>query len=214
MTDNVELKAELREKVGSTSSAKLRQEGKCPAVVYGHGEEPLSIALDARDFVAALHHGQRLFSVDLGGKKDNLLIKDLQYDHFGSDIIHADFMRVNLAETVHVTVDLEMKGTAPGTSEGGILDVHLDAIDIECKVSDIPESIVCSVAEIKVGDSIHAGDVELPEGVKLVSDSDALILTCHVVAEAKTTEELEGEMPEGPEVLTEKPSDDAAGGDN
>ena len=211
MTDNVELKAELREKVGSSSSAQLRKNGKCPAVVYGHGEQPVSIALNAHDFVAGLHHGHRLFSVDMGGKKENVLVKDLQYDHLGKDVIHADFMRVNLAETVHVTLDLEMKGVALGTSEGGIIDVHMDTIDIECKVSDIPEVIECSIKDVNIGDTIHAGDIELPAGVKLITDPEAVVLTCHVVAEVKTTEELEGETPEGPEVITEKAADDSEG---
>jgi large subunit ribosomal protein L25 len=208
MTDNVELKAELREKVGSLSAAKLRAEGKCPAVVYGHGQDSVSIALNAHDFVAGLHHGQRLFSVSINGKKENLLVKDLQYDHLGQDVIHVDFMRVNLAETVHVTVDVEVKGTAPGTNDGGILEVHLDKLDIECKVSEIPETIECSVKELQIGETIHAGDIELSAGMKLVTDADAVVISCHVVAAAKSEEDMEGEMLEGPEVITEKDRDE------
>ena len=208
MTDNVELKAELRKKTGSADSAKLRAEGKCPAVVYGHGQEPLSIALDAHDFFEGLHHGHRLFAVDLAGTKENLLIKDLQYDHLGRDVIHVDFMRVNLAEKVNVTVDVEFKGVAPGTHEGGIIEIHLDQVEIECKVSDIPELLECSLKELNVGGSLHASDVELPAGMTLLTDPTSLLVTCHLVAAAKSTEEMEEDMPEGPEVITEKKSDD------
>lgn len=204
MTDNVELKAEIREKVGSISAAKLRSEGKCPAVVYGHGQESVSIAIDAHNFVESLHHGHRLFSVEIGGKKENLLVKDLQYDHLGRDIIHADLVRVNLAEKVNVTVDVEFKGVAAGTHEGGILDVHQDKIDIECKVSEIPESLECSIKELNVGESMHAKDVELPAGFVLLTDPEAVLVTCHIVAAAKSAEEMEEESPEGPEVITEK----------
>jgi len=205
MTDKIVLKAEIREALGTKSTVKLRKQGKCPAVVYGHGEEPVSISLNLRDFITELHHGNRLFEVDMGSKKENLLIKEVQYDHFGKDIIHADFMRVNLAELVRVTVTIDFKGNAPGVEEGGMLDHHLDQLEIECKVSEIPESIECSVKEINIGDSIHAGDVKLVDGVKLITDPEALLLTCHLVAEAKSTEELEEDMPTGPEVITEKP---------
>ena len=211
MTDQVELKAEIREKVGSTSAAKLRNAGKCPAVVYGHGEEPVSIAVDVRDLTTELHEGHRLFDVDLAGKKDTVMIKDLQYDHFGREVIHADFVRVNLAEVVRVTIDVEMKGIAAGTQEGGILDVHLAQIEVECKVSSIPGAIEFVVKEVKVGDTVHASDIELPEGVKLVTDPEAVMLTCHLVVEAKTTEELEEELPSGPEVITEKPAEEGEG---
>jgi len=205
MADKIVLKAEIREESGSKSAAKLRNQGKCPAIVYGHGEKPVSIALNLHDFSVELHHGHRLFEVEMGSNnRDTLLVKAVQYDHFGKDIIHADFMRVNLAELVTVTVDVVFKGVAPGTEEGGILDHHLDQLEIECKVSEIPESIECSIKGVNVGDSIHAGDVKLPAGVTLITDPEALLLTCHLVAEAKSTEELEEEMPTGPEVITER----------
>jgi len=204
MADTVVLKADIRKDSGSKSAAKIRKKGLCPAIVYGHGEEPVSITLNLHDFTEALHHGQRLLEMDMGGKKANLLIKAIQYDHFGKNIIHADFMRVDLAEVVHVNVDIAFKGEAPGSHEGGMVDQHLDHLEIECKVSEIPDSIECSIREVNIGDSLYAGDIELPGGVKLVTDAKALVLNCHLVAEAKSTEEVEEELPTGPEVITEK----------
>jgi large subunit ribosomal protein L25 len=211
MADKVVLKAEIREALGTKNTVRLRKQGKCPAVVYGHGEEPVSIALNLRELVKELHQGHRLFEVEMGSKKENLLIKEVQYDHFGKDIIHADFMRVDLAELVRVTVEVAFKGNAPGSEAGGMLDHHLDQVEIECKVSDIPESLECSINEMEIGGSIHARDVVLPAGAKLVTDPGALLLTCHLVAEVKSTEEVEGEMPTAPEVITEKaPEEDEA----
>ena len=204
MADKVVLKAEIREALGTKNTVRLRKEGKCPAVVYGHGEEPVSISLSLRDLVTELHRGNRLFEVDMGSKSDTLLIKEVQYDHFGKYIIHADFMRVDLAELVRVTVGVAFKGNAPGSEAGGILDHHLDQLEIECKVSDIPESLECSIKEIEIGGSAHASDVVLPAGIKLITDPEALLLTCHLVVEAKSTEEVEEEMPTAPEVITEK----------
>jgi len=204
MPETIALSAEVRNEVGTKHAAKLRRAGKLPAIIYGHGREPVAVSLDLHNFAEMLHHGHRLFGVKIGKTLETLLIKDLQYDHLGKDIIHVDLVRVDLAEMVKVTVPIELKGTAKGTHEGGIVDEHLDHLEIECKASDIPEVIPVSVKELGVGDAIHAGNVELPEGMKLATDPETLVLMCHLVAAAKSTEELEEEMPVAPEVITEK----------
>jgi large subunit ribosomal protein L25 len=169
--------------------------------LYGHKEEPVAIALDAHDFVEALHHGHRLIDVKIGRRSEKAIVKDLQYDHLGRNIIHADLIRVDVKEKVVVTVPIELKGTAKGTHHGGLLEEHADHLDVECLPTNIPESIVVSVRELEVGEAIHAGDVKMPEGVALVSGADTLLVTCHVLATAKTTEELEEEAPAAPEVI-------------
>lgn len=197
------LKAEIREQTGSKYAAKVRQQGRIPAVVYGHKKEPMAISLDAHSLVEALHHGHRLMDVQIGKRKEKMIVKDLQYDYLGRDIIHIDLMRVDVTETIKVTVPIELKGTAKGTHEGGIIGEHTDHLEIECKVTDIPETIVVWVKEIGVGDTLHAGDIELADGVKLVSDPEMLLVTCSLVAAAKSTEELEEEVPAAPEVIGE-----------
>jgi len=197
------LKAEIREQTGSKAVQKVRKQGRIPAIVYGHNQEPVAISLDAHNFVERLHHGQRLMDVQIGKKKEKIIVKDLQYDYLGKDIIHADLMRVSVTEMVKVTVPIELKGTAKGTHESGIIEEHADHLEIECKATDIPETIVVSVKEVSVGDALHAGDLELPDGVKLLSSPETLVVTCHLVAAAKTTEEVEEEMPVAPEVISE-----------
>lgn len=204
MVDTVALKVELRSSVGSKDAAKVRSEGRIPAVVYGHKQDPVAVSVDLHDFVEALHHGHRLFDIDIEGKNEKLLVKDLQYDHLGRNVIHADLVRVDLTEMVKVSVPIELKGTAHGTTEGGIVDEQISELDIECVVTSIPEHIEIQVKNVNVGDVIHAGDIPLPDGVKLVTDPEAVVLTCHVVAAAKSTEELEEEAPTAPEVITEK----------
>ncbi len=211
MAQRAVIKAEIRTTLGTKDASRLRRKGKLPAIVYGHKKEPVAISFDVHGFVEDLHHGHRLFDTDMGGKTETLLVKDIQYDHLGKNVIHADMVRVNLEETVKVVVPIEMRGTSKGSHEGGIVDEHLDHLEIECKVMEIPEVIPVSVKELSVGDAIHAGDVELPAGAKLVTDPEALLLTCHLVAAAKTTEEVEEEMPAGPEVITEKPAEEEGG---
>jgi large subunit ribosomal protein L25 len=211
MEKSLLLKAEVREKTGSGQAAQVRKSGRIPAVVYGHKEEPVSISLDAHTLVEGLHHGRRVLDVQIGKKQEKMIVKDLQYDHLGRNIIHVDLMRVDVTETVEVEVPIEFKGTAKGTHEGGIVEVHTDHLEVECLVTEIPNSIVVNVKDVGVGDTLHAGDVELPAGVKLVSAPSVLLITCSVVAEVKTTEELEAEMPAAPEVIGEVKEEEAGG---
>ena len=209
MAKTLLLKAEVREHTGSKAVRKIRDQGRIPAIVYGHKQEPVSISLDTHDFVEGLHHGHRLMDIQIGRKKEKMIVKELQYDYLGKNIIHADLMRVDVTESVRVTVPIELKGTAVGTHEGGIVEEHADHLEIECKATDIPEKIVVSVKELHVGEAIHAGDIELPGGVTLTSSPEILMVTCHLVAAAKTTEEVEEEIPAAPEVIGEAKEEEA-----
>lgn len=204
MNKTLSLQAEMREHTGSHAAAGVRKRGRIPAIVYGHKQEPVAVSLDAHDFVEGLHHGRRLMDITIGGNTEKMLVKDLQYDHLGRNIIHVDLMRVDVTEMVEVTVRVELKGTAKGTHEGGIIEEHTDHIEVECLAVNIPESIVVSVKDLGVGEAIHAGDIKLPDGVKLVSSPETIIATCHVLAVAKTTEQLEEEAPVAPELIRER----------
>ncbi len=142
--------------------------------------------------------------ITVNGATATTLIKDLQYDHLGRNIIHVDLMRVDVTEMIEVSVPVELKGVAKGTHDGGIIESSTDHLDIECLAVRIPESIIVSIKDLGVGESIKAGDVALPEGVKLVTAPEAIVVSCRVVAEAKTTEQLEAETPVAPEVIRER----------
>ncbi len=203
MAKTLLLKAEVREHTGSKAVKKVRRQGRIPAIVYGHKQEPVAISLDEHDFVEGLHHGHRILDVQVGSKKEKMIVKEVQYDYLGRSIIHVDMMRVDLTETIKVTVPIELKGNAAGTHEGGIIDEHVDRLEIEAKVTDIPETIIVSVKDVHVGDALHAGQIELPAGVKLAGSPETLLVTCHLVAAAKTAEEVEEEALTAPEVIGE-----------
>ena len=199
------LKAQARKELGSKRSAKLRLTGKVPAIIYGHGQKPQAIVLDAHDFAEGIHHGHRLFDVDLDGRKEKLLVKDVQYDYLGRSISHADLIRVDLSEKVKVQVLLVFKGAPIGAQEGGLLEEHLDRIEVECAVTDIPASIDISVKGLKVNDSIHARDIGLPAGLKLITPSDSLVIACRLPAAQVEEAAVPGvEEPTAPEVITER----------
>jgi large subunit ribosomal protein L25 len=204
MIKTLSLEAQFREQTGSKAAEAVRRNGRIPAIVYGHKEPPVAISLDTHDFVEGLRHGHRLLDVAIAGTTAKLLIKDLQYDHLGRDILHADLMRVDVTERIKVTVALEIKGIPKGAQEGGVLESHMSRLEVECLAVDIPQLIVVSVKELDVGQSLYSRDVKLPEGVKLVSTPDLIVASCRVLAEAKTTEQLEAETPVAPEVIRER----------
>lgn len=207
MTELLVLQAELREEKGSRHAARLRDPkiGKLPAVVYGHGEKPVTISLNAHDFVEGLHRGHRIFEIQLPTGKHTLLVKDLQYDHFGKKLVHADLMRVDLNERMTVQVPIELRGTAKGSQEGGILDQNMTNLEIECVVSRIPKSITVSVKDLAIGEAIHAKDLQLPPGSLLKTDPEAIVCICHMPkVKAEVEEAAVAEGPSEPEVITER----------
>ena len=202
MAKTLVLKAQKREQTGTKSAVKVRNEGRLPAIVYGHKQEPAAILLEGHTFVEAIHHGHRLFDVQVGRKKETMLVKDLQYDHLSRNIIHVDLIRVDVTETVKVEVSIEVKGVAKGSHAGGIIVEHMNRLEIECLVTDIPDTIVVSVKDLDVGDSLHVRDIESPEGIKILSDESALVFACSVVAAAVSEAAEEGEEePTAPEVI-------------
>lgn len=212
-TETMSLKADIRDKTGSNATAALRKQGKLPAVVYGHKQEPISIAVDSHNFVEGLHHGQRLFSIAMGDRNETVLLKDVQYDYLGKNVIHVDLIRVDLSERVTVDVPLAFRGVAKGTLSGGILEEALTELSIECGVTAIPESIPVVVRELGIGDALHARDIVLPAGCVLMTPADALVVICHeskaAEAVAETVEGAEAAAAE-PEVITERKKEDAA----
>lgn len=200
------LKAQTRQERGKKCSAKLRKDGKIPVIIYGHKQDPQAVAINEHDFTENIHHGKRLLDVEIDGKPEKLLIKDVQYDYLGKKIIHADLIRVDLSEKVKVMVPLAFKGVPVGATEGGVLEEHLSRLEVECTVTEIPKAIYVSVKAMKIDDSIYAREIVLPAGVKLVTAPEVLVIACHVplVIEPVAAEAVAVEGPISPEVITER----------
>jgi large subunit ribosomal protein L25 len=206
------LKATTRTESGTRNARAMRKEGLVPAVLYGHGEGTVSLALNSRELFFALRHGEKLLDVEMDGSHQNVLIKALQYDTWGKEILHVDLTRVNLDELVTVTVKITLLGTPVGVDDGGSLQQPLNSVEIECRVDQIPEGIRVQVNELKIDDALHVSDLDLPEGSRLLGDPEALV--CNVITIAEEIEAEEGEEGEGgeggaePEVIGGKPDED------
>jgi large subunit ribosomal protein L25 len=203
--EKLTLKAQTRTERGKKHNAKLREQGSIPAVIYGHKKEPQSVTLNEHDFTEVLHYGKKLMDIEVDGKPDKFLLKEIQYDHLGKKFVHVDFVRVDLSEKVTVTVPLVFKGTAVGTTEGGVTEEHLDSIEVECLVTEIPESIDVSIKNLKVGDFMHVKDIAIPAGMKLITDPELLLIACKEPVEiVEPSPEAAALEPTSPEVITER----------
>ncbi len=189
--------AEPRPELGSRANKRLRDKGKLPGVIYGHKQAVVPITLPKKEVVKHLDHGTHLFALTVGGQSENVLVKDVQYDHLGMEVIHVDFARVDLTERVEVTVPLELKGDPKGEKDGGVLTQVVAELEIECVVTDIPSEIVHNVSDMGLDSVLHLKDITLPPGVKALQDEDLILAT---VKEIEEEEAAEGETAE-PEVI-------------
>lgn len=206
-----QLKVASRERLGKRYSMRLRKDGRLPAVVYGHGQDPVHVSADAKEVRTLLHANTHLLNVVLDARTEPCLIKDVQWDHLGSDIVHVDLARVDLTEKVRVEVAIELVGEAIGLKETGtILEHFLNELEIECLATDIPENIKVDVSELKVDEEITVGQVKLPEGVTTTADADTVIAAVHVLAEETEPVAAEGATAE-PEVIGKKAEEGAEG---
>jgi len=188
----------------------MRDEGRLPAIVYGHSENVVPISLSYHEVEVALAHGARTLDVALGDKTQCCLIKDVQYDYLGTSPIHLDLTRVDENERVQVSVGIEVKGTPKGVAQGAIMDQLLSEIEVECRVVDIPETFHPLVTELDVGDSLLVKDLKLPEGVVAITDGEERIVTVHALSEdtGEDTEDGEEGSSEEPERIGRVRKDD------
>jgi large subunit ribosomal protein L25 len=147
-----------------------------------------------------------VFDLSVDGKSETVLVKEVQYDHLGIDVIHVDFARVSLTEKVTVTVPIELKGTPKGEDEGGVLTQVISDLEVECVVTDIPEAIRHNVSDMGIDAVLHVKELTLPPGVRPLADEDQVVATVSVVADEEAAPAAaEGE----PEVIGGKADEGA-----
>ena len=163
------------------------------------------MALGGAEVKALIRHGARVVDLE-GAVKEKAFVRELQWDTFGNAVLHVDLARVSADERVHVEVNVELKGECPGTKEGGVVEHVTHTVEVECPVVSIPDKLVLRLADLHLNGHLNADRIELPEGVKLLTDADTVIATC-----SKQTEMPEAGAPsEGgaePEVIRRKPEE-------
>ncbi|MBT2498798.1 50S ribosomal protein L25/general stress protein Ctc [Agromyces sp. ISL-38] len=176
MDEDNKVVADARESFGKGAARKLRASGKIPAVLYGHGTDPRHLALPAHQIGLIIRKANALLDLQIEGKSQLALVKDVQKDPVRQIIEHLDLIVVRKGEKVQVEVPVHLSGESyPGT----IADLDAKTLLLEAEATHIPENVVVSIEGLEDGAQIHAKDVELPSGSTLLSDPETLVVLVH-----------------------------------
>lgn len=207
--EKINLKAKTRQEAGKEAVKKLRNAGLIPAVVY-KGKDCLNIKVASGDLLQVIHTkaGENVIvnlQIENVSKKPSrtAIIKEIQYHPVRGDVLHVDFNEISLTEALTVKVPVAAKGEAEGVKEDGVLEHALWEIEIECLPTQIPENIPVDVTPLKIGDSILVKDLQVPGGVKVLTDPEATVISLAAPRAEEEAAKPEEELVE-PEVIMEK----------
>jgi len=210
------LSAEVRNDRGKGVARKLRAAGRVPGVVYGHGREPQSLSLVARDLdklLSQIAAGSTVIELTLGRATTKTLIREIQRHPFKKQVLHIDFMELVAGEKVIVDIPLVFVGVPEGVRlSGALLEQIVHSIEVNVDPSNIPNHIDVDVTNLAMGHSLHVRDLKLPEGLEVLTDEDTTI--CAVIAPRAVVEEKaegEGEAAVGEPELIRKAKEDEEG---
>lgn len=190
------LNVEERTSFGSGASRRLRNHGKIPAIIYGHGSDPKTFLLDGKEWKILAQEDVHL--VELKPSKGtiiNALVKEVQFDYLKGTTLHVDFQEVKMDEIITTSVPIYTRGTPVGFSQGGVLDQLLYEIEIKCLPKDLPESIEIDVSGLELEGSLQVKDLKLPDNVSAVNDPEETVV--HVLKSRLEIEEPKKEEGEG-----------------
>jgi large subunit ribosomal protein L25 len=176
MSESISLAANARTCRGSRAADKLRKQGLLPGIVYGHKQDAVSVTVNAGEFDRAVRiKHARVFDLNLNGKAETVLVREVQWDHLGDRILHVDFARVDKDEKVKVTVPVKLKN-APKTTGGGVLDQPFHTLHIECLAIAIPDDITIDITDLTLGNPIHVRELKLPQGVTVLEGPETVVV--------------------------------------
>jgi len=199
--EKIVIQAKPRMVIGKQVKAQ-RREGRLPAILYGKKIQPIPVSLDyheASRILPAISSSQ-LILVDVDGEKHNALIREKQYHPVQGKLVHVDFMVVSLTEKLRADVSIHLEGEAPAVKEfNGVLVTGLEEVEVEALPGDLPERITVDISTLdEIGSAIHVSDLHLPEGVKILSDLEDMLV---LVTAPEVEEVIEAAEPEEPEVI-------------
>src|SRR5438034_5918839 len=200
-----ELKATLRDGGGKGSARKLRASGLVPGILYGHGMDPLKVAVDGRELYHVLHTGAGsnvLVDLQVGKDRHLAMPREIQRDHVRAQFLHIAFLAVRRDERITVDVPVHLVGESHGVKEGGVVEHHLWDLKVECTPTNVPQSIEADITRLGIGDSLSVADIKTPPGTTILSSPDEAIVSVVPPPILKIEEEVE-EAVEGEEAVAE-----------
>jgi large subunit ribosomal protein L25 len=201
---------EKRDAFGKNASYRIRRSGHIPAILYGEGRDNMPLVLAKKDVIRILKSElglNTLFKIAFGSEERDVMIKDVQIDPISDEVLHADLIQIDMTKTIRVAVPVELVGEAVGVkTEGGFIDFMTRELTVECLPALIPEHFAVDVTGLHLHQSVKAGDVARPEGIKLITDPGVVIALVQMPAEEKAevaaaVEETAEAAPAEPEVI-------------
>jgi large subunit ribosomal protein L25 len=192
----VRLKALVRDGTGKGASRRTRAEGRVPAIVYGQGMAPVSISVDRREFVTALHTDAGmnvLLDLEINGDTTLALTRELQRDPVRGTLLHADFVKIDRTQEVEVEVPVHLVGDSPGVKEGGVLENPLFQLHVRSLPGNVPESIEADISGLAIGDSLRVADLVGGRDFEILNDPDAVVASVAAPISEAELEALEAE---------------------
>lgn len=203
MSDDNKVHVDVRTNFGKGFARRLRAEGKIPAVIYGHGTEPVHVALPGHQTSLIIRRANALLELEVEGKDQLVLVKDVQRDPVRQIIEHIDLLVVKKGEKVHVEVPVIVTGES---FSGTIVTVDLATIKLEVEATHIPENIEVSVEGLQEGARITAGDIALPKGAALLDDPELLLIAVSVPAAEVVEDPEDAPVTTAPAAAEEEPA--------
>lgn len=203
MSEALKLAAEARDRAGKGASRAIRREGRVPAVIYGNKKDPVQVHVEAKALVKMLQTGHFLNSVvevEMGGKSERTLPRDVQFHPVTDRPIHVDFLRLSKNATVTVAVPVRFtdEEESPGIKRGAVLNIVRHEVELICPADAIPDDLVASLKGLDVGESIHISAFTLPAGAKtVIDDRDFTVATIVAPSALRSTEDSEAAAAEG-----------------
>lgn len=222
MTNNLQLNAEKRNNGNKGVNRRLRDDNKIPAVIYGAKKEPQALALKLNEVIKALENEEyfsQIITLNVDGKPEQVVLKDLQRHPYKAKIMHMDFMRIRASEKITMPIPLHFIGEdiAPGVKQGGIISHSISEVEVRCLPADLPKNIEVDMSNMELNDIVHLSDLKLPKTVELTALSlgeeyNQPVATVHMarIAEEVVTEEVPAEEKAAEEEKTAKEKEKTA----
>lgn len=213
MSNDTSLTVEPRENLGKQGAKQLRRSGWIPAVIYGGEADSVPVKINEQNLEYLLRHTHLTTLIDLtieGGESTKALVRDAIRHPLTDQLVHIDLLRVTERSRVHISVPVELIGEPVGIEEGGVLDHVLHELSIECAAMNIPDTITVDVSGLSIGDNVSVSDLEVPDGIRVLTDSDQTVATVsypEIITE-ETEEEEEGEELTEPELVGAEDEDE------
>ena len=218
MANEYNLDVNKRETQGKSDLKQMRKENKIPGVYYSHdSKQSIPLYINTLDLIGAQKSNARIFTINVGGKKRNVLFKSVQYHPVTDEILHIDLYGVKMDQLVSVNVAIELTGNAKGViEEGGILTQGANEVEIECLPSNIPDNITIDVSHLTLGDVFRIEDVEKNDDFTIKTSSDQILasITQAMKEEVAEKEVVEGEGTDDSETSEETTSEETADSNN